>query len=188
MFGLRGFLDSEDLPDFVFSGINHGANLGEDVIYSGTVAGALEGVIFGRPSVAVSLATEFSSRFDSQHLHLETAATFIDRFVPLLVERRLPKGVFLNVNVPNLPVDQVNGSRFTRLGKRIYNDRVVKRVDPHGREYYWLGGDPPTHQPEEETDFSALEMSIVSVSPLRWKMSHPEDIDLFGDWPETTLD
>ena len=187
MFGLRGFLEDGNLPDYVFSGINQGANLGEDVIYSGTVAGALEGALFDRPSVAVSLATEFSSRFESRRLHLETAAAFVDRFVPDLVARGLPRGVFLNVNVPNIPLDQLTGTQFTRLGKRIYKDRVIKRIDPHGREYYWLGGDPPTHQAEEGTDFHAMEMSMVSVTPLRWKMSHDRDLSYFADWPSVNL-
>jgi 5'-nucleotidase len=184
MFGLRGFLEPADLPDFVFSGINHGANLGWDVIYSGTVAGALEGTLFDKPAVAVSLATEFSGRFESGLLQFETVVAFLEEFVPVLLARGIPNGVFLNINVPNIPKEDLRGYAFTRLGKRIYRDRVVKRTDPHGREYYWLGGEPPTYESEDGTDFHALEQSMVSITPLRWKMSHPEDLDLFSDWPQ----
>jgi 5'-nucleotidase len=188
MFGLRGFLEEGNLPDFVLSGINHGANLGEDVLYSGTVAGALEGALFDKPSIAVSLATEFGSKKEGPRLQLETAAAFLQGFLPVLLERGLPKGMMLNINVPNIPIEELKGSRFTRLGRRIYQDRVIRRVDPHGREYYWLGGDPPTHHPEEGTDFDAMQLGMVSITPLRWRMSLPEDMDYFADWPSISPD
>lgn len=183
MFGLRGFLDPEDLPDFVISGINHGANLGDDVLYSGTVAGALEGALFQKPSAAVSLATEFSDPKELQRLHMETAAAFMDAFIPHFIENPCDPGSLLNINVPNLSIDRIEGSRFTKLGKRIYRDRVIQREDPQGRQYYWIGGDPPDHEPEEGTDFDALTHRCVAVTPLRWRMHHPQDLARYSDWP-----
>lgn len=183
IFGIRSFLCEDDAPDFIFSGINHGANLGTDVVYSGTVAGAREGAIFGKPSVAVSLATEFSSRFDSQLLHFETAASFIRSFLPTFLEHDLPQDTFLNINVPNIPLDVLKGGCFTRIGRRIYRDRFIKKHDKDGNELYWLGGEPPTHVLEEGTDFSALDQSMASVTPLRWMTAYPEDVAFFKDWP-----
>ncbi|MCA9413796.1 MAG: 5'/3'-nucleotidase SurE [Candidatus Omnitrophica bacterium] len=188
MFGLRGFLDPEDLPDFVISGINHGANLGDDVLYSGTVAGALEGAMFSKPAVAVSLATEFSDPKELQKLHMETAAGFMDAFIPHFVEKPCPGGTLLNVNVPNLPKDRIEGSRFTTLGKRIYRDRVIQRHDPQGREYYWIGGDPPEHEPAEGTDFDALSHNHVAITPLKWRMCHGEDLRRYSDWPSIRVE
>jgi len=183
MFGIRSFLCEGDAPDYVFSGINHGANLGTDVVYSGTVAGAREGAIFNKPSVAVSLAIEFSSRFDSQPLHFETAVAFMRSFLPPFLEHSLPESTFLNINVPNIPLDLLKGGCFTRIGKRIYRDRFIKKQDKEGNELYWLGGEPPTHVLEEGTDFSALDQSMASVTPLRWMTEYPEDATFFSDWP-----
>jgi 5'-nucleotidase len=188
MFGLRGFLGTEDLPDFVISGINHGANLGDDVLYSGTVAGALEGALFEKPSVAVSLATEFSDPKELQTLHMETAAGFMDAFIPHFVDKPCPGGSLLNLNVPNLPKERIQGSRFTSLGKRIYRDRVIQREDPQGREYYWIGGDPPEHKAEEGTDFAALTDDCVAITPLRWRMCHREDLARYSDWPSILVE
>jgi 5'-nucleotidase len=183
MFGIRSFLAEGDAPDFVFSGINHGANLGSDVVYSGTVAGAREGALFRKPSVAVSLATEFSARFDSTHLHFETAIHLLKVFLPDLLERGLPSETFLNINVPNIPIDLFKGGLFTRLGKRVYRDQFLQKMDEEGNEYYWLGGEPPTHQPVEGSDFHALEHSMASITPLRWIVSSLDDLEPFADWP-----
>lgn len=188
MFGIRSFLAQDDGPDYVFSGINHGANLGSDVVYSGTVAGAREGAIFRRRSVAVSLATEFSSRFDSQRLHFETVIRFLERFLPEFLARPFSPEVFLNINVPNTPIELFKGGRFTHIGRRIYRDHFIKKVDEMGDEYYWLGGEPPTHEPLEGTDFEAMEASMASVTPLRWLLPNGSDLALFAEWPslETT--
>jgi 5'-nucleotidase len=183
IFGIRSFLCENDAPDYVFSGINHGANLGTDVVYSGTVAGAREGAIFEKPAIAVSLATEFSSRFDPQPLHFETVTRYLETFLPFLLERSLPPGYLLNINVPNIPLDLLKGGLFTRLGKRIYRDRFIKKTDKEGNELFWLGGEPPTHVAEEGTDFHALESSYVSMTPLRWMTSESKDVELFEDWP-----
>lgn len=183
MFGIRSFLVDDNSPDYVFSGINHGANLGTDVVYSGTVAGAREGALFRIPSVAVSLATEFSSRFDSQHMHFETVIRFLECFLPHLLEKKLPEDTFLNINVPNIPPDLLKGGKFTRIGQRIYRDRFICKVDEHGNELFWLGGEPPTHVPEEGTDFDALENSMASVTPLRWTPVDHEELAFFEDWP-----
>lgn len=183
IFGIRSFLCEDDAPDYIFSGINHGANLGTDVVYSGTVAGAREGAIFSKPSVAVSLATEFSSRFDSQLLHFETVAAFMRSFLPAFLAHDLPEATFLNINVPNIPLDVLKGGCFTHIGKRIYRDSFIKKKDKEGNELYWLGGEPPSHVLEEGSDFWALDQSMASVTPLRWMTAHREDVDFFKDWP-----
>jgi len=188
MFGVRGCQADGEVPDYVFAGINHGANLGEDVIYSGTVAAAREAAIYGIPSVAVSLATEFSTRFDSEHLHLETAAHFVEVFLPHFLEQSFPPNHLLSINVPNIPVDQLKGGRFATLGKRVYRDHFIKKKDEKGRESYWLTGENPTHEPSKETDFHALEESYASITPLRHLYSDPEDLKPFSDWPSLERD
>lgn len=188
MFGIRSFLAEGDAPDYVFSGINHGANLGADVIYSGTAAGAREGAMFKKPSVAVSLAREFSTRFDTGQLHFETVVQLLESFVPCFLERGLPEGVFLNVNVPNIPPDLYKGARFTRIGQRVYRDHFIRKVDDEGREFYWLGGEPPTHETGEGTDFEAMELSMGSITPLKVFVSVPEDLESFGHWPTLEAD
>lgn len=179
IFGVKGFLDER--PELVVSGINRGPNLGDDVVYSGTVAGAHEGHLCGIPSLAVSLnvsRTEPTPRFDS-------AAQCASVIAGQILERELPEGTFLNVNVPNQPFDDLEGFVVTRLGQRVYHDMVDKRIDPHGNEYFWIGGSPPSWVPGEGTDFHALEEGKVSITPLgqdftqfhaipeldRWQMS-----------------
>lgn len=146
-------------PDWVVSGINHGPNMGEDVTYSGTVAAAMEGAILGIPSIAVSLAGRGDLLFD------ETVAT-VRNLLEKLVHFQLGKNQLLNINLPNLPADQVRGVRITRLGSRQYHDSVVVRQDPRGRDYYWIGGTGPEWSPDERSDAHAVAEGFVSVTPL----------------------
>ncbi len=148
-------------PDIVMSGINWGANVAQDMTYSGTVAASLEALISGIPAIAVSLAARHSGPMD-----FGCAA----RYAALLARRVLDSGrrdLLLNVNVPDVPCHEITGVEITRLGRRIYRDVLVRRQDPRGREYYWIGGEPPTGVIEDGTDIGALAANKVSVTPLQ---------------------
>ncbi|MFC1878477.1 5'/3'-nucleotidase SurE [Chloroflexota bacterium] len=154
--------------DLVVSGINPNANLGDDVTYSGTVTAAMEAVIWGIPGIAVSL--------DSPENHLKEldylpAATVAYQVAQGVLENGLPKGILLNVNVPYLPKDQIQGMRVTRQGIRVYRDLLDSRKDPRGRPYYWIGGEAPTGLPEDGTDIGALNDGVVSITPLHMDMT-----------------
>ncbi len=165
----------EDEPDLVVSGVNQGANLGHDVTYSGTVAAAMEAVIFGLPALAVSLDSHESHDFGY-------AAQIAARVVSQVVERGLPVGVFLNVNVPSRPAAQIEGVAVTRMGRRVYRDVLVERHDPRGRPYYWIGGEPPGGHLDEGTDIWAVAQGYVSVTPIHLDMTAHELIRDLEDW------
>ena len=158
LLGVKRFL--EHRPDLVVSGINQGPNMGEDVIYSGTVAAAMEGALIGIPSVSFSLATWEERDFAA-------AAEIANRVVARLLEMDLPPRFLVNVNVPPLAAEEIRGFRVTRLGRRVYNDAVIRKTDPRGHEYYWIGGGAPTWEPSPDTDFAAVEEGFVSLTPLR---------------------
>jgi 5'-nucleotidase len=147
-------------PDFVVSGINHGPNMGEDVFYSGTVAAAIEGSLQGTPAIAASFATKTVPDFAEP-------ARFIARLVGRLLAEGLPRRHLLNVNFPGRPWPELRGVKVTRLGSRVYHDTLVKKVDPRGRDYYWIGGEDPEWEPIEGTDFHAVHADWISVTPLR---------------------
>jgi len=154
---VKGLL--KEMPKLIVSGINKGPNLGDDVTYSGTVAGAIEGLLLGIPSFAVSLNAREDFRFaDAAEVALRTAER--------VLEKGLPAGTLLNINVPNLPVAEMQGTRITRLGKRIYHQMTVERVDPRGKKYYWIGGGEPDWEREEGTDLDAVDRKFVSITPL----------------------
>ncbi len=154
---VKGLL--KETPRLVVSGINKGPNLGDDVTYSGTVAGAIEGILLGVPSFAVSLAAREDFRFAE-------AAEVSFRTADRILKEGLPPGTLLNINVPNLPIAEIQGTRITRLGKRIYYQMTVERVDPRGKKYYWIGGGEPDWEREEGTDLDAVDRKFVSVTPL----------------------
>lgn len=164
-------------PDLVVSGINHGPNLGHDVTYSGTVAGAMEAVIFGLPAVAVSLDTYEPADYT-------VAAQVAARVVGQVLARGLPPGVFLNVNVPCLPdgCSGVEAVRITRLGRREYRDVLIERHDPRGRPYYWIGGDLPTGVQDEGTDIWAVANGYVSITPIHLDMTAYELLGELNNW------
>jgi 5'-nucleotidase len=145
--------------DLIVSGINHGPNLGDDVAYSGTVSAAMEGVFMGIPAFAISLAGR--DPFD-----FSVAASFAASLAETLLERPLPGRTFLNVNVPNLPREQVLGVRTTRLGHRRYSYAVEQKIDPRGRHYYWIGGGELDFQDCEGSDGNAIRDRHISVTPL----------------------
>jgi 5'-nucleotidase len=153
-----GLLDRR--PDLVISGINLGPNMGEDVFYSGTVAAAIEASLQGTPAIAASFATKTVTDFAEP-------ARFIARLVGRLLAEGLPRRNLLNVNFPGGPWAELRGVKVTRLGSRVYHDTLVKKVDPRGRDYYWIGGEDPEWESIEGTDFHAVHAGWISVTPLR---------------------
>ncbi len=170
---LTGFLDFE--PDLVVSGINHGANLGDDVIYSGTVAAALEGRFLGLPTIAVSLVGHDLRHFDA-------AARIAAELVRKIDRTGLSPDVVLNVNVPNRPYEEIAGLRATRLGFRHKSEAIVKDTDPYGRPIYWVGPAGAGQDAGEGTDFRAIEEGAASVTPLRVDLTRHEAVAGISDW------
>ena len=170
---LTGFLEEE--PDLVVSGINHGANLGDDVIYSGTVAAAMEGRFLGLPTIAVSLV--------GQHLrHFETAARIAKEFVLRLEKHALPSEFILNVNVPDRPYEELRGIEAVRLGFRHKSEPVVRAQDAHGRTIYWVGPAGTGQDTGDGTDFHAIERGVVSVTPLKVDLTRHEALPRVAEW------
>jgi len=150
------------LPDVIISGINRGANISIDHLYSGTVAGALEGCIQGFPTLAVSLKLR-----ETVHLHFETAAEFIRRFLADEKSRALlSKDYVLNVNAPSVPYDEIKGSKITCIGQSVWHDKYREHEDPHGRPYYWLEGDFDVPDKRDWADIVAVNDGYVSITPL----------------------
>ncbi len=170
MLGLAG-----DRPDLVVSGINKGANLGGDVTYSGTVAAAMESVVNGVPAIAISQASYREWDF-------EAAAQFAARLASRVLEKGLEPDVLLNVNVPSVARREIAGVAITRLGKRIYRDRLIERMDPFGRAYYWIGGDEPTGDADEGTDIWAIANNLVSVTPIHMDLTNYALIEQLKSW------
>jgi 5'-nucleotidase len=164
-------------PDLVVSGVNRGPNMGNDVTYSGTVAAAMEGTIFGIPSIAVSLDRSDSGRFDFSH-----AARIATGLAGVVLRNGLPEGTLLNVNVPNLPPEEIVGIEIVRLGKQVYEDSIIKKVDPRGRGYYWIGGQKSTWRAEPGTDFDAVSRGCVAVTPIHLDLTDYEAANVLSTW------
>jgi 5'-nucleotidase len=157
-------------PDFVLSGINHGQNMGEDVLYSGTVAAAMEGLALGIPSIAISFAGG-DLRADLTYLRAQvTVLTPLLRHLTSLPS--FPASTLLNVNLPPVPAEQVRGVRLTRLGRRVYSNSITPMRDPWGRDIFWIGGGEISWEGEENSDFRAVEEGYVSVTPLHLDLTH----------------
>jgi 5'-nucleotidase len=169
---ITGLLDHE--PDMVIAGINHGANLGDDVLYSGTVAAAVEGRFLGLPAIAVSLTGE--------HHHFDTAGQAIRTLFQHLESAPLPADTILNINVPDLPWGQIKGFQATRLGSRHRSERVIQESDPKGRIIYWVGAAGKGQDAGPGTDFHAIEHGYVSVTPLQLDLTHSSRIELLAGW------
>jgi 5'/3'-nucleotidase len=168
--GVLGFLPER--PVLVVSGINHGANLGDDVTYSGTVSAAMEGTLLGVPSLAVSLVSggEF-----------EHAAAIARLIATRVLVSGLPPKTLLNVNVPaGVP----RGLRFTRLGHRVYSDKIVEQVDPRGRTHYWIGAGEPRWEALEGTDMGAVHEGFAAVTPLHLDLTNHAGLAQMADWPD----
>lgn len=171
--GINAFY--EDSIDMVVAGINHGANLGDDVLYSGTVAAALEGRFLSRTAMAFSLVGR-------QTDNMADAALIARRMVESHEQLDLPPRTILNVNIPNLPRDQIKGIRLTRLGHRSRAAKPVRWVDPRGKEGYWISVAGDAEDGGEGTDFHAVMQGYVSVTPLRVDKTHFEVFDHLGQW------
>lgn len=186
----------ERRPDMVVSGINHGANLGFDVFYSGTVAAAVEATIEGLLALAISrdyeenMAVPTSRGFnDDETKPIEPPKTdftpiaaFCARLAGRVLERGLPANTFLNINLPGVAWEQVKGVEITRLGQRVYQDELIARADPRGRPYYWIGGLPPKGVPDHGTDIWALTNNLVSITPVNLDMTAHRLIDELKRW------
>lgn len=159
---------------FVLSGINCGPNLGDDLTYSGTVSAAMEGVILGKDAIAVSL----DCRVLDAKIHYETAASITVSLLGWLEHHPLPKGVLLNVNVPNLPFSRLKGLQVTRKGVRVYEGKVTRFEDPHGRTYFWVAG-RPEDELVEGTDVWAVAHGYVSLTPLHLDLTHYPTLEAF---------
>jgi 5'-nucleotidase len=170
---ITGLLDEE--PDLVVAGINHGANLGDDVIYSGTVAAATEGRFLGRPALAVSINSH-------EPKHLETAAAVAGKLIRGLGDGALTASTILNINVPDLPLSELRGIRATRLGHRHKAEPVERILDPRGRPMFWVGPAGPEQDAGEGTDFHAVRSGYVSVTPLKVDLTRHESIEPLNRW------
>lgn len=165
--------------DLVVSGINPNANLGHDVTYSGTVTAAMEAAIWGLPGVAVSLDYE---EYGEGSLDFGPTARVAHQVVARVIAQGLPKDTLLNVNVPDLPEEQIKGIKITRQGLRVYRDLLVSREDPRGRPYYWIGGEAPTGVPEDGTDFGALAEGYVSITPVQLDLTAYRAMEELAGW------
>ncbi len=167
-------------PDFVLSGINHGQNMGEDVLYSGTVAAAMEGLALGIPSIAISFAGG----------DLRADVTMLDGQVEILTSllrhltslRAFPAQTLLNVNLPPLTSAQIKGIRLTRLGRRVYSDSLKPMQDPWGRDIFWIGGGSVSWQGREDSDFRAIQEGYISVTPLHLDLTHFDMLAAAATW------
>jgi len=172
---LTGLLKEE--PDMVVSGINAGANLGDDVIYSGTVAAATEGRFLGLPALAVSLAGK-------SELHYASAARATGLIIQLLIQRPLPEDTILNINVPDVAWSEIRGFKATRLGFRHRAEPVVQQVDPYNRKIYWVGPTGMEQDAGAGTDFDAIKNGYVSVTPLQIDLTRHEGVKPLQNWLE----
>lgn len=167
-------------PDFVLSGINHGQNMGEDVLYSGTVAAAMEGLALGIPSLALSFAGG-DLRADLTHLKEQVKVlTPLLRHITSLPN--FPKDTLLNVNLPPVPAGQVKGVKLTRLGRRVYSNSLKPMEDPWGRKIYWIGGGSITWTGPEDSDFQAVRDGYVSVTPMHLDLTNFHMLEAPGAW------
>ncbi|EEG77017.1 5'/3'-nucleotidase SurE [Dethiobacter alkaliphilus] len=162
-------------PDLVISGINRGANLGTDVLYSGTVSAAIEGVILGIPAIAVSLAEYKNPRY-------EYAAEFIARLAKVVTAHGAGSDTLLNVNVPGCDREKMQGVAVTKLGVRQYKNAFEKRTDPRGRTYYWLAGQLVDVEHEKDTDVAAINACKISITPIQHDLTNYALIDNLREW------
>jgi 5'-nucleotidase len=174
---ISGFLAEEQ--QLLLSGINDGANLGDDVLYSGTVAAAMEGRFLGLPSIALSLAP-------GGDRHFAVAARLAREFVTRLLQKPLPPATLFNINFPDLPYEQIKGWRATRLGVRHRAEKMVRTSDPRGRPMYWVGAPGAGQDAGEGTDFHAVEQGYVSVTPLHIDLTQRAGLAPLAEWLERT--
>jgi 5'-nucleotidase len=162
-------------PHLVAAGINHGSNMGDDVTYSGTVSSAIEATLQGIPAFAVSVAGDGEFNF-------QTAARIARRLAAEVLRRGLPRDTLLNVNVPNLPPEAIRGVAVTRQGRRVYSETVVRKIDPRGKAYYWIGGTDPNWERVGDTDYDAVSSGWISLTPLHLDLTNHGAIEELQSW------
>ncbi len=170
--GINAILSEEEQPDIVISGINHGPNLGADILYSGTVSCAMEGAMLGVPSIAVSLAS-----MSADYEDFKFSAKFVASLLNKLKEFKFPPKSILNVNIPKLDADDIVGVAITELGRKMFTDAYEKRVDPRGKVYYWLAGELINEPEDAPTDIAAVRNNKISITPVTYEMTKTETID-----------
>ena len=163
---VNAILSKDERPDLVISGINHGPNLGADILYSGTVSCAMEGAMTGIPSIATSLAS-----LRNEYEDFCFAAKFIAELLNRLDTYKIPPKTILNINIPGLEKDDIAGIAITELGNRIFTDDYEKRVDPRGKIYYWMAGELITEPEDASTDIAAIRNNMISITPVTYEMT-----------------
>lgn len=167
-------------PDWVLSGINHGQNMGEDVLYSGTVAAAMEGVSLGIPAIAISFAggdlRADVSMLDDQ---IEPLTNLLRHVIEL---PSFPPNTLLNINLPPVSGEKIRGARLTRLGRRVYSDSITRMKDPWGRPIFWIGGGSIEWSGPEDSDFRAIQEGYISVTPLHLDLTHQAMLEASESW------
>jgi 5'-nucleotidase len=167
-------------PDFVLSGINHGPNMGEDVLYSGTVAAAMEGLVLGVPSIAVSFAgRDFRSDDSLLNQQVETLSMLLKHLTSL---PHFPADTMLNVNLPSVPPNEIKGAKLTRLGRRVFSGSMTPMKDPWGREIFWIGGGSVAWSGGEDSDFRAVKDGYISITPLHLDLTSRDRLDDAASW------
>jgi 5'-nucleotidase len=164
---INAILEENELPDIVITGINHGPNLGSDIIYSGTVSSAVEGAVMGYPSIAVSLCGE---EYKDENFYY--SAEFIVKFLKKLKDINFPKRTILNINIPGCPEDKISGVVVTSLGAKTYTNEYEKRIDPRGKAYYWMAGELVKEGKNDRTDINAIRWNKVSITPITYDMTN----------------
>lgn len=169
---VNAILSEDEQPDLVISGINHGPNLGADILYSGTVSCAMEGAMLGIPSIAVSLASMTSESEEFRY-----TANVVSALLDKIKDFKFPKKCILNVNVPNLEAEDIAGVAITELGGKLFTNAYEKRLDPRGKTYYWLAGELITEAPDANTDIAAVMNNKISITPVTYEMTRTETLD-----------
>ncbi len=174
---INAILKEDEKPDLVISGINHGPNLGADILYSGTVSCAMEGAIMGYPSIATSLAS-----LKNEYEDFQFAAKFIAELLNKLDIKKIPSKTILNINIPGLEKEDISGIAITELGSRMFTDDFEKRTDPRGKVYYWLAGKLINEPEDAFTDIAAIRNNKISITPVTYEMTRRNIIqDLEAD-------
>ena len=173
---VNAILSKDEQPDIIISGINHGPNLGADILYSGTVSCAMEGAMLGIPSIAVSLAT-----MEAEYEDFIFPAQFINKFLNKIKNFKFPKKTILNVNIPKLAKEDISGIAITELGGRMFTDDYEKRIDPRGKTYYWMAGELINNLEGDNTDIVAVRSNKISITPITYEMTRKETVTSLND-------
>lgn len=172
-----GIYKSKDrMPDLIVSGINHGSNAATNVLYSGTMSAAVEGALEGIPSVGFSLLDH------DMDANFEPAMHFVKKIVKEALDKKMEKGICLNVNVPKLPLSEIKGTKVCRQARAFWDDTFDERIDPLGKQYYWLAGEFHDHDNGTDTDMSALDNNYVSIVPVQFDMTAHHAISHLNKW------